>query len=237
MPHMRVLLIEDNPDLADNMLDYLGLQGCQVEHAATGTLGLERALGATWDVVILDLMLPGLDGLELCKRLRAQAEHRTPVLMLTARDTLEDKLAGFEAGTDDYLTKPFSLEELFARLKALGRRAPTTLPPAEPLTLRVADLSMHLGTLEVARAGTPLHLNAACFKILKELLLASPNVVTREHLEEVLWGDWHPASDVLRTHVYELRRLVDKPFEAPLIHTIRGVGYRLVLSDEEVQEP
>jgi len=227
---MNVLLIEDNDDLAANIVDYLNLKGCESEHASDGVRGLAIAREARHDVIILDVMIPGIDGLEVCRRLRTEAGITTPILMLTARDTLTDKIAGFNAGTDDYLTKPFSLEELYVRLRALGRR---TRPTAPSELLEVHDLVMNLGTMEVQRAGQPLQLNAACFKILKTLLGASPNVVTREQLEEVLWGTWQPASDVLRTHIYELRRIVDKPFDVTLIHTVRGVGYRLVPLDEE----
>lgn len=229
---MHVLLIEDNEDLAANIMDYLGLKDCQVDHAMDGVRGLNLARRGRHDVIILDVMIPGIDGLEVCRALRHDDHLQTPILMLTARDTLSDKLAGFDAGTDDYLTKPFSLEELYVRLRALGRR-PRTAPPADEL--RIHDLVMNLGTMEVHRQQQALQLNAACFKILRELLTASPNVVTREQLEEVLWGTWQPASDVLRTHVYELRRIVDKPFETTLIHTVRGVGYRLVPPDEEAQ--
>lgn len=219
---MRILVIEDHADIADNIVDRLGPRGHTVEVAHNGLSGLHLAVTEAYDVIVLDVMLPGMDGLTVCRRLRESTSAAVPILMLTANNTLEDTLAGFEAGTDDYLTKPFSLRELEVRLLALTRRRRT-----EPTRLQVADLVLDLGTHEVARGGQPIRLNRMGVALLAELMRASPNVVTRTALMDALWGDSPPGSDVLRSHVYALRRAVDRPFAVPLLHTVQGSGWRL----------
>jgi DNA-binding response OmpR family regulator len=169
-------------------------------------------------------MLPRMDGREVLRRLREEADSSVPVIMLTARDELPDKIAGFRAGADDYLTKPFELPELEVRLEALVARGRN---PARRRVLEVADLQFDLATLEVTRAGHLLHLYPACRKLLQTLMEASPAAVTRVRLEQALWGDEPPDGDMLRSHVYELRRAVDGPFPTKLIHTLPRVGYRL----------
>lgn len=221
---MRALIVEDNADIAANVGDYLEAQGATVDFAYDGVSGLHLAVTREPDVVILDVGLPGMDGLAFCRRLREDAGRATPVLMLTARDTLTDKLAGFDAGTDDYLVKPFALQELWARLQALERRHGK---PAQDI-LQVADLELNLGTRSVSRAGVELSLGKAPFNLLQTLMRRSPNVVPRRDLEAVLWGDDPPDGDVLRSHMYALRRAVDRSTGGPaLIHTVHGVGYRL----------
>jgi DNA-binding response OmpR family regulator len=173
-------------------------------------------------------MLPGMDGLTFCRKLREEGAKQTPVLMLTARDTLSDKLEGFDAGADDYLIKPFELEELAARIHALFRRS----DHATQQRLQVADLEVDLGKMHVQRSGRSLELNRACLKILTILMQASPNVVSRKEIEHALWRDMPPGSDALRSHIYALRRAIDKPFKHPLLQTIHGVGYKLVESDD-----
>ena len=224
---MRVLLVEDNTDIAANIVDYLEAEGLIMDHAMDGIGGLHLALTQSYDVLILDLMLPVMDGLTLCEKLREQ-QVDLPVLMLTARDTLPDKLAGFQAGTDDYLVKPFALQELLARVLALAARG--RRQSKQVLTL--ADLELNLGTMTVKRAGTPLVLNQVCIRILAYLMQAAPNLVTRQDLTYHIWQDFPPGSDALRSHLYNLRQVVDKPFEKPLLHTVRGVGYRMVDPDE-----
>jgi len=221
---MRVLLIEDHLDIAANIVDHLSLRGHTVEVAPNGLGGLHLAVTESFDVIVLDVMLPGMDGLTVCRRLResTSGSASAPVLMLTANDTLEDTLAGFDAGTDDYLTKPFSLRELEARLLALHKRR-----RVEPSRLQVGDLVLDLGTLQVERAGHTIALNRMGLALLTELMKASPNVVTRDVLLRELWGDQPPGSDVLRSHVYALRRAIDKPFPTPLLHTVHGSGWRL----------
>ena len=225
---MNILLIEDNQDLAANVCEYLRGRGHAVDAAADGPAGLGLALSGRRDAIILDILLPGLDGLSVCRRLRQEARRNVPVLMLTARDTLADKLQGFDAGADDYLVKPFSLEELEARLQALVRRAQ---PPAASERLQVADLTLDQGTFEVHRAGQLLSLTPTCVRLLALFMRESPRLVTRAQMEAVLWGDDVPDSDALRAHIYALRNVIDKPFAEKLLQTVHGAGYRLVGTD------
>lgn len=220
----RVLLVEDHRALAETILDFLQTVGFETDYAADGLTGLHLACHHHYDLIVLDVMLPGLNGFELCARLRNEKAITTPVLMLTARDQLQDKLEGFQHGADDYLVKPFDLPELVARLVALLRRARGEV--AQDI-LQVADLTFHTGTLDVKRAGQTLHLSPTCLRILKILMRESPRVVTREALEQELWGDLLPDSDTLRSHLYKLRRAVDKPFAQPLLHTLAGQGFKL----------
>lgn len=221
--HPRVLLVEDQADLAANLFEYLEARGYLMDAAPDGISGLALATDHDYDAIVLDLMLPGLDGLEVCERLRQQAGKDTPIIMLTARDTLDDKLAGFSVGTDDYLLKPFELAELEARLQALITRARAGFQTQ----LYVGDLSFNTATLAIARAGQPLHLNPVCRKILEILMRASPKAVSRERLERALWGEDPPDSDSLRSHIYALRKAVDGPFDKRLLHTVHRYGYRL----------
>ena len=225
---LRILVVEDNADIAENIGDYLEQQGHILDFAMDGIGGLHLAVTHDFDVIVLDIMLPGMDGLTFCRKLRDDENNKTPVLMLTARDTLSDKLEGFEAGADDYLVKPFALEELAARIGALARRSSQVLPSR----LCLADLKVDIGKMQVQRAERKIELNRACLKILIMLLKAHPNVVTRKELELALWGDEPPDSDALRSHIYTLRSAIDKPFKHALLETVHGVGYRLVVSDE-----
>lgn len=227
---MHLLLIEDNPDLAANVADYLTARGHTLDLAYNGFAGLGFALEQEYDALILDLMLPGLDGLEVCAKLR-QAGRRVPVLMLTARDGLEDKLDGFASGADDYLVKPFSLRELEARLKAIARRGQD--PASVPLRLRVADLVLDLGTRRLTRAGRSLELPPIAMRLLEHLMRRAPRLVSRAELERAAWGDDPPDSDALRAHMHQIRQVVDKPFPRALLHTVRGFGYRLGEATEE----
>ena len=226
-PGFRILIVEDHVDIAENIADYLESRGHILDFAMDGISGLHLALTHDYDAIVLDIMLPGMDGLTFCQKLRKEGGKQTPVLMLTARDTLSDKLEGFEAGADDYLVKPFALEELTARLGALVRRLKVT-----PKKLQIADLEFDSGTMKVYRSGKEIKLNRVCLQILQILMKASPNVVKRSDLEQILWGDMPPGSDALRSHIYALRHAIDKPFKTPLIWTIHGIGYRLVASDE-----
>lgn len=219
---IRLLIIEDNPAIVENLNDFLESKGYNLDFAMDGIGGLHLALTNDYDVIVLDLMLPGMDGITLCQKLRREADKQVPVIMLTARDTLEDKLLGFESGADDYLVKPFALKELEARIKALCKRR-----VSENKVLEVSDLKMDLGTFEVTRAGQTIQLNNTCTSILKMLMEAAPNVVTRKELTNHLWGDMPPGTDVLRSHMYSLRKKIDKPFEYAMIETVHGVGFRL----------
>ena len=228
--NISLLLIEDHPDIAAMVCDYFEERGYIVDYAADGVTGLHLAVSNEFDAIILDLMLPGMDGLELCRKLRDEAAKSTPVLMLTARDTLEDKIAGLDAGADDYLVKPFETAELEARLRAIIRRASGQIVNE---TLEVADLRIDTGTLEVVRQGKRLSLTPIGLKLLMTLIKSSPKVVSRRELERSVWGDIVPDSDALRSHLYNLRKIIDRPFDTPLLHTIAGSGYRLVKLDEQ----
>lgn len=230
---MRVLVIEDNQDLVANLFDYLEPRGHVVDAAPDGRTGLHLATNQAYDVIVLDWMLPRMEGPEVLRALREEAASDVPVIMLTARDELPDKIAGFRAGADDYLTKPFELPELEVRLEALLVRARGR---GRTRVLEVADLRYDQSTLEVTRGGRSLHLYPACRRLLHELMLASPAAVTRERLEHVLWGDEPPDGDMLRSHIYELRRSVDAGFPVRLIHTLPRIGYRLAEVPEEAAD-
>lgn len=230
---MRLLVIEDNRNLVANLFEFFEPRGYQLDAAPDGIVGLHLASTQDYDAIVLDWMLPRLDG---CALLRTLREHGigTPVIMLTARDELPDKIAGFRAGADDYLTKPFALQELEVRLEALKARASGG---RQSRVLQVHDLRLDLETLEASRAGVELHLYPACRKLLVLLMRASPAAVTRRQLEEALWDDDPPEHDMLRSHVHELRRSVDGPFPEKLIHTLPRVGYRLVAPRDAMAVP
>jgi DNA-binding response OmpR family regulator len=223
-----ILLIEDHRDIAEMVYAYLEHRGYDVDYAADGITGLHLAVINDYDVLVLDLMLPGIDGLDLCEKLRKEARRDTAVLMLTARDALQDKLAGLNAGADDYLVKPFEIQELEARVRALIRRRRGRLSTE---LLRVADLTLDTGTLEVRRGGKDVTLTPIGLKILMVLMRTSPRVVNRREIERQVWGDVLPDSDTLRSHIYNLRKQIDKPFDKPLLHTVQSTGYRLAESD------
>jgi DNA-binding response OmpR family regulator len=224
---MRVLIIEDNPDIAANLGDYLEDHGHTVDFAGDGITGLHLAVVNDFDAIVLDLALPGMDGLEVCRKLRQEAGRDTPVLMLTARDRLEDKLAGFDKGADDYLVKPFELQEVEARLNVLASRGRRR----SRRELKVGDLVYNVDTLNVYRGDKEIYLNPIGLKLLHCLMEASPNVVSRADLEMKVWGEEMPDSDSLRVHIHSLRSAIDKPFGSNMIQTRHGIGYRLVESD------
>ena len=225
---MRVLIVEDNPDIIANLYAFLEPQGYTLDCAEDGIAGLARARGGSYDAIVLDLMLPGLDGLELCRRLRNDFGKSTPVLMLTARDTIQDKLAGFGCGADDYLIKPFSLSELDARLRSLVRRARGEQSGA---MLCLGELRFNTATMEVSRMGRPLMLTPTGYKLLASLLRAAPRLLSKETLERDVWGEEPPDSDALRTHIHALRQAIDKPFPDAMLKTVHGLGYRLIDPD------
>ena len=221
--HGRVLVIEDNIDIATLLVDFFTDQGHIVDCANDGLSGLHLVSVNDYDVIILDLALPGIDGISLCKKIRDSLKQEVPILMLTARDSLQDKLIGFEAGADDYLVKPFELSEVYARVNALWRR--TLLSNRSCLV--VSDLSLDLRTLSVSRAGKPIKLNPVRLKILRLLMENSQRVVSRQEIESYVWGDDLTESDALRTHLSAIRQVIDKPFDKRLLHTLHGMGYRL----------
>ena len=223
---MHLLLIEDNPDLVANVADFLEARGHSLDIAYNGFAGLGFALENEYDALILDLMLPGIDGFEVCSRLRASG-RTLPILMLTARDALDDKLAGFASGADDYLVKPFALRELEARLTRPRPPRPCGAPGQMAQRLRVADLELDLATRRLTRAGRALDLPPIPMRLLETLMRRAPSLVSRAELERSVWGDQPPDSDALRAHLHLLRQTIDKPFPRPLLHTVRGFGYRL----------
>jgi DNA-binding response OmpR family regulator len=223
-----VLLVEDNRNISEMVGEYLERRGFSVDYARDGLDGLRLATDNSYDVIILDLMLPRLDGLQVCRKLRNEGKKSTPVLMLTARDTLDDKVRGLEAGGDDYLVKPFAIQELEARIRALIRRDRRQVS-AE--VLQVGDLVLDTATLRLTRGGRELQLSPIGLKLLTILMRESPRVVSRRDIEREIWSDSLPDSDTLRSHLYNLRKVIDKPFEQPLLHTIHSAGYRLAASD------
>lgn len=222
---MLILLVEDNPDIVANISDYLAAHGHESDFAATGRQALYLLETQGYDAMVLDLGLPDMDGLEVCRRARlGQKNADMPVLMLTARDLLQQRLQGFEAGADDYLVKPFELSELLARLGALARRGGRLTTAAR---LQAGDLCYDTDTLRVTRAGRELQLPPAPRQILEFLLRNQHRVVPRQELERLLWGDDPPDSDALRSHLHKLRSVIDRPFAQPLLHTIPRLGYRI----------
>lgn len=222
MPVLRVLLIEDQRDIAANIWDYLEQRAFAMDHASDGASGLRMALGNSYDVIILDLGLPKLDGLSLCRQLKAEGND-VPILMLTARDTLQDKLSGFQTGADDYMTKPFALSELEVRLRALSRRG--QIPVSG--TLHCLDLKLDLSSHQVTRNGVAISLPKSCLNLLVLMLQHSPNVVRHQQLAHVLWGEERFDMGILHAHISVLRAAIDKPFEQALLHTVHGFGYKL----------
>ncbi len=219
---MRILVIEDNRDLAANLYDFLEAKGHVVDIAGDGVTGLHLAVVNDYDAIVLDLILPGMDGVTLCRKLRQEAGKQTRVLMLTARDSLDDKIIGLEAGADDYVVKPFALREVEVRLRTLARRC-----APGPGVLAIGDLQFDPGTRRVTRAGRIIELPPIPLKMLEILMRRSPQVVRRRDLEQAIWGETPPDSDVLRSHMHVLRAAIDRPFEHALLRTIRGVGYQL----------
>ncbi|WP_320158751.1 response regulator transcription factor [Psychrobacter aestuarii] len=224
----KILIIEDNPDIVANVYAFFEAQGYELDNAHNGVSGLELAIANRYDVILLDVMLPGMNGTKLCQTLRAEHHNKTPIIMLTARDTVSDKVIGFESGADDYVVKPFSLVELDARIKALIRRDQNE---HFPHLLQVGELQLDTERRTATRAGHALRLTPTGFKILQLLMNAAPNVVTKAEIEDKVWGRDIPDSDALRTHVHTLRAQVDKPFSQPMITTLAGIGYQLGAAD------
>jgi two-component system response regulator MprA len=224
MEPMRVLVVDDERAVRDSLRRALELEGYDVELAADGEEALERlAQNGEPDAIVLDILMPKMDGLEVCRRLRREG-HRLPVLMLTARDEVENRVAGLDAGADDYVTKPFALEELLARLRALLRR--TTSGSGE--VLRFADLELDPKTREVRRAGEPIELTRTEFSLLELFLLNPRQVLTRSVIFERVWGyDFGFSSNSLDVYIGYLRRKTEAGDRPRLIQTVRGVGYAL----------
>ena len=223
-PAGLVLIVEDNRNISEMVGEYLESRGFEVDFASDGLDGYRLATSNPYDAIVLDLMLPRMDGMEVCRRLREDARKTTPILMLTARDTLDEKLNGLSSGADDYLTKPFAIRELEARLRVLIRRDHRMIGSE---VLQVADLRLDPATHRVSRAGHTLQLSPTATRLLSILMRESPRVVSRQDIEREIWGNDLPDSDTLRSHLYNLRKVVDKPFEQPLLHTVQSAGYRV----------
>ena len=221
---MRVLIIEDDPAIAANLYDFLEARGHSVDAAGDGVTGLHLAVTREFDAVVLDLGLPGMDGLTLCRKLREQARKDTPVLMLTARDTLQDKLDGFSGGADDYLVKPFALKEVEARLFALHKRHSGRVSRQE---LTVGDLMFDPRSLTARFCGQELKLPPKCMRLLETLMSEPDRVFSRKELETAVWGEEQETSDTLRSHMHVLRRALSAAADYDPIETVHGFGYRL----------
>ncbi len=224
-----VLLIEDHADIAEMVGAYLENREYIIDYAADGITGLHLAVSNRYDAIILDLMLPGMDGLQVCQKIRDDAKSDVPIIMLTARDTLDDKISGLDKGADDYLIKPFAIQELEARLRSLIRRHSGEINKE---MIIVGELSIDTATLKVIRADKELAITPIGLKILSVLMRASPAVVSRRELERQVWGDILPDSDTLRSHLYNLRKIVDKPFEKKILLTVQGNGFKIIDSNE-----
>jgi DNA-binding response OmpR family regulator len=221
---MHLLIIEDDPTIAVNLYDYLEDRGHTVDAAGDGVTGLHLAVTGHFDAILLDIALPGMDGLTVCRKLREDAQCDAPILMLTARDTLQDKLLGFEHGADDYLVKPFALSEVEARLLSLNRRhkAQTTAR-----VLQAGDLSFDPHTLALKYAGSNVKLPPKCMRLVEIMLVSPGRVFSRADLEMAVWGDEQPNSDTLRSHMHILRRALVKAGGRDPVETVHGIGYRI----------
>lgn len=224
-PSLLVLLVEDDIDFAKTVADYLMTENIECDYAFNGQAGLDAAIANRYDLILLDLSLPRIDGLTVCEQLRTQ-DILSPVLMLTARDTIDDKVAGFEAGADDYLLKPFAFEELIVRIRALVRRAQSM---ADNIT--IADLDICFSQRVATRNGRSLKLSPTGWVMLEMLARNSPKIVLKDQLERAIWGDEPLMNDNLRSHVFKLRHQLQLPDETPLLHTISGTGF--VLREDE----
>ncbi len=229
---MKVLIVDDEQLARQRIHHLLNSIGDYdvVGEAATGEQALVKTQNSNPDIVLMDIRMPGMDGIALLEKVRNEAKRVVPVLILTARDTLQDKVAGLDAGADDYLVKPFEIKELEARVRAMIRRQRGLVSPEK---LHVADLVFDSGTMEVSRANTSIKLTPIGIKILKILMHASPRVVSRREIERQVWGDILPDSDTLRSHIYNLRKSIDKPFEKQLMETMQNTGFRLVDPDDK----
>jgi DNA-binding response OmpR family regulator len=222
---VRILIIEDDRAIATNLYDFLSARGHAVDAAADGVTGLHLAVTQPFDAIVLDIGLPGMDGIKVCSKLRTDAQLDTPVLMLTARDTLQDKLKGFEHGADDYLVKPFALKELEARLTALHKRSSGRVTDK---VLAAGDLTLDPRSLLVRFAGADVKLPPKCIRLL-ELMIAQPGrVFSRAELEQSVWGDTQETSDTLRSHMHIMRRALVEAGGYDPVETMHGLGYRLL---------
>ncbi len=227
MNSFSILLVEDTLSIARQVTDFLEGHGWQVDHARTGGHAVALAQDNLYHLVLLDLNLPDMDGVDVCARIKESSEINVPVMMVTARDSFEDKATGFGMGADDYVTKPFDLRELALRCQALARRNALN----QSKVLELGELRINLAQKAAWRQDQPLALTAIGFKILALLAQAHPNPVSRSVLMHRIWGDAPPDSDALKSHIYSLRHAMDKPFESGILKTITNVGYKLDIPD------
>jgi DNA-binding response OmpR family regulator len=228
---MRVLIVEDQPKTATYIQRALQEQGYAVDMAHTGREALDWVETVEFDLIILDIMLPEVDGLAVCRLLRDRG-RQVPILMLTARDTVDDRVIGLDAGADDYLVKPFEMKELLARLRALARRRSANA--ARTSALKVADLIMDTRTRVVTRSDQAIKLTTKEYAVLECLMREPERVLTRTEIAESVWNyDVYNQSNVVDVYIRNLRRKIDDPFDLKLIHTVRGTGYRLSVQDTE----
>lgn len=220
----HLLIVEDDRDLARNLIDFLEIQGYVTDYAADGHGALGLLANNEYDLVVLDMMLPGVDGLSICSRIRQKMGSKVPVVMLTAKDEVDTKVAAFDIGADDYVVKPASLREIEARIRALIRRAGSK---SDSELLVIGDLRMDVGTMKIERAGQHIILPPVPTRILMLLMRRSPNLVNRLAIHREIWGEEPGDNHALIVHMHTLRNAVDKPFRQQIIHTVRGFGYRI----------
>ncbi|ENW92073.1 response regulator transcription factor [Acinetobacter dispersus] len=226
MNNQFILMVEDHYELAATVCEFLEQHGFVVDHARNLDAARNFLKTHPYHLLLLDINLPDGSGYDLCEWLRTDEGKDIPILMLTARDTLDDKLKGFSVGTDDYLVKPFDFNELVMRVRALIKRS---LGEVSSSKIQIHDLILDSATQTITRAGQSIELPRIQFKLLKILMRNSPKVITKQEIIIELWGDEEPESDALRSHIYNLRKMIDKPFQEKLIHTISGVGLKVAL--------
>ncbi|PSW59204.1 response regulator transcription factor [Photobacterium leiognathi] len=220
---MKILIVDDNYQIVETISDYLELENNIVDCAYHGEGALKLIEDNHYDVIIMDIMMPKIDGISAVEKIRADLLCGTPILFLSAKDTLDDKIAAFKAGGDDYLLKPFAMEELCLRIQALANRGQRK----DIGILSFADIQINNQTDEVRRDDQVIKLSRIQLKILKLLIRQAPNIVTRQQIMETIWGDESPCSDALRSHIYGLRNAIDKGFSESRLETIHGQGYRI----------
>jgi DNA-binding response OmpR family regulator len=220
---MKILLIEDHDELAAQLGDFLGSLGWHIDFSSTGRRGIALALEHEYDLIILDLNLPDIDGTEVCREIKSKSQLNIPILMLTARDSFADKVKGFDIGADEYLTKPYDLRELALRCRVLTRRQELY----QSNTISLGDISLDLNENRATRSDRDIALNKTSFSILLMLMKAYPNPVSKSRIIHELWGDAPPETDALKSHIYNLRLAIDKPFAKNIVKTIVNVGYKL----------
>lgn len=222
---MRILVVENQPHARSKLVEYLSVKGHIVEGAHCGLVGLNLAASKAFDAIVLDAMLPGINGKQICYSLRYHSQSQVGIVMLSARDDLAERLAGFKVGADDFITKPYAMSEVLARLEAVVSR----LTRRGNRVLRVDTLRFDLDTFEIHRDRTRLRFNTTCLKLLEVLMRRSPGVVTRGEMEDLIRGKNVSAHGCLRTNIHLLRRVLDKEFDQPLLHTVHGLGYKLAI--------